>query len=84
MSRRGILFRLGLIHLIGPDGPISEDGNLVLGNGEEATLDGGNAPRAINWVDGHYAIVDQLTDHRLVTGKHADLTLGVSAVTMEA
>ena len=42
MSRRGILFRLGLIHLIGPDGPISEDGNLVLGNGEEATLDGGD------------------------------------------
>ena len=66
---------LCLINFGGPSGPVGEDSDLVLGHGEEATLDRGDEALAVDWVDGHNTIVGQLTDQWLVARKHADLCL---------
>lgn len=67
---------LRLVNLGGPSSPVSQNGDLVLGHGEETTLDSGDESLAIHWVDGHDTVLSQLADQWLVTRKHADLTLG--------
>src|SRR5699024_6066018 len=64
------------MNLIRPDGEVREDRHLFLGYGEESTRNAGDKLFAVDRLDGHDTVLNQLAEKRLVIGQHADLTLG--------